>query len=194
MIEEYDGSFCGYDATYNCSECGKEIFINDFDINKSITKFMEANKLCHECAFWEQLIQNPNERAEIINGHYFIFLESVHFPDNLIATRTNNGKEIYARKFDGTLLRSNNVCYYGKIPERFRNILKDTSDRISLITYTKLKSVGKCNSIGCFDRYNCLCYQNNERIPFNKIPKNYKENFEECPSFVSKNNFKLIIK
>ena len=101
------------------------------------------------------------------------------------------GHEFYIRKFDGTLIKSNNVWHQGKIPEHFRKDLPDTADFLTLMDFQKLKNDPyKCMAKGCWDRYHCLRYdQSCEKDgPFNIIPDSHIPGNEHCPSFVKPYN------
>ncbi|MDU1634435.1 MAG: hypothetical protein E6834_17900, partial [Bacteroides ovatus] len=145
------------------------------------------------CAFWMDKIAHPDIGNEVIGSHYYIVYPFVKRPNNVI--KGSEGKEFYIRRFDGTLIKSNNIWHQGEIPEYFRKQLPNTANFLSLITYTKLSNDShKCHAKGCWDRYNCLRYNLSccERDgPFNKIPANHTIGDENCPSFININELKI---
>lgn len=165
--------------------------LKDYDPNTPLYKLMHDRQLCFSCAFWTDKIENPPAGKEVIGGHHYTVHPTAKRPDNLL--RGFMGKEFFIRRFDGTLIKSNNVWHQGEIPERFRKQLPDTAVFIPMMTYQKLeKDDHKCYAKGCWDRYNCFRYDLSceKDGAFNQIPSNHKVGDERCPSFINISDLK----
>lgn len=176
---------------YSCNICGKTDDLNMFDTQCALFKPMSEQHICHQCAYWLDIIQHPPLNMEVIGGVAYIANPFVHRPLQVI--KGHFGKEFYIRKYDETLLRVNNLWNLGKIPERFREQLPDTANFLSLMTYQKLsKDPHKCYAKGCWDRYHCLRYnlQLEKDGPFNTVPDSHRVGSEECPSFINFNELR----
>lgn len=66
-------------------------------------------------------IAHPDIGNEVIGSHYYIVYPFVKRPNNVI--KGSEGKEFYIRRFDGTLIKSNNIWHQGEIPEHFRKTI-----------------------------------------------------------------------
>jgi len=170
-----------------CQLCGKTEALDDFDPSSPLYDTMHDRHLCYSCAFWTDKIEHPLPDREVINGHHYTVHPFAHRPENVL--RGFFGKEFCIRRFDGTLVKSNNVWHQGKIPERFRQALPDTAVFISLMAYQRLlNDCHKCMAKGCWDRYHCFRYDLSceKNGAFNKIPTNHHVGDEHCPSFINR--------
>lgn len=176
---------------FNCSCCEKEDNYALYKTQTELLPYMIEHHVCYECAFWLNIIDNPIYGQEIVDGHFFVVHPSSLRPYHVL--NFYNGREFYIRhKKDGSLLKSNNVEYKGEIPTRFRKSLPDTADFLVLMHWQKLKNTPfTCASRGCWDRYNCLRYDQSIETdgPFNVVPKNHAPGSENCPSFATKTKF-----
>lgn len=180
----------GRSASNNtCSICGAPINIDEFDIRAIITKMMKKEHICFSCAFWSDKIKHPVPGREIINGCHYVFHEWLKRP---IPFQGSCGQKYYILKNDGSVKRSNNVWFQGEIPDRFKHQLPNTARLITSKAYYTIKSIGcfKCKRKGCWDRYHCYFYDENEEKngPWNQVPKSHKIGGENCESFLNKNN------
>lgn len=183
-----EGLYNVHPAPFTCSLCGKTDDLSNYDPSEYLL-LMHKHHVCFHCAFWMDKIQNPPVNREIINGHHYIIHPFAKRPHNVILGF--GGHEFYIRRFDGTLIKSNNVWHQGKIPEHFRKDLPDTADFLTLMDFQKLKNDPyKCMAKGCWDRYHCLRYdQSCEKDGlFNIIPDSHIPGNEHCPSFVKPYN------
>lgn len=64
-------------------------------------------------------IAHPDIGNEVIGSHYYIVYPFVKRPNNVI--KGSEGKEFYIRRFDGTLIKSNNIWHQGET----QNILEN---------------------------------------------------------------------
>lgn len=177
---------------FKCNLCHREDDLDGYIVNNAITQIMQERQVCFQCAFWMDKIAHPCEGTEIIGGHYYIVYPFVKRPENVL--KGSYGKEFYIRKFDGTLLKSNNVWYQGEIPEHFRDQYPNTANFLSLLTYMRLlKDNHKCYAKGCWDRYHCVRYDLSceSGSPFNIVPKKHVIGNEKCPSFININKLKI---
>lgn len=175
----------------DCHLCGKTVILDDFDASSKYYKIMQEQHVCFSCAFWIDKIATPPSDFIIAGGHYFIIHPCVKRPDNKLMGF--HGAEFYFRKFDGTLVKSNNVWHHGEIPQHFRKDLPDTAYFLSLITYQRLKNdTHLCLAKGCWDRYHCLRYDTSceKDGPFNIVPASHKIGNEKCPSFINVSELK----
>lgn len=172
-----------------CNCCLKEEWFDDYEIHSRISKIMADEHVCYQCAFWKDIIYHPEPCAEIINGAYWVIHPKVMRPFNLLKGR--GGKEMYIRKFDGTLYKSNNVWCRGKIPKRFLSQLPDTANFITLQMFMKLKADNHtCYARLCELRHDCFRYNpdaENHQDP-NAIISGNPIEYEGCRSFIHKNN------
>ena len=176
---------------FTCGICSNKDDFCDWDVSSRLFDIMMKHKVCHHCAFWIDLINNPIYGHEIIDGFYFVIHPSVKRPLNVVAF--SGGKEHYIRKNDGTLYKSNNIECKGKVPEQFKDKLPNTAVFLKLIDYQNLKNFPfTCAARGCWDRYNCIRYDisiEQEYGKFNEVPESHIIGSEPCPSFVKPYKF-----
>lgn len=171
-------------SPFTCCLCGETDDFSNYVLSEYFW-FMRKHHVCFTCAVWMDKIQNPSVGQEIINGHYYIVHPFARRPHNIVLGF--GGHEFYIRRFDGTLIKSNNVWHQGEIPEHFRRELPDTADFLTLIDFQNLKNdPHKCTAKGCWDRYHCLRYDRSceKNGPFNSVPSSHVAGDERCPSFV----------
>lgn len=121
-----------------CELCNTLENLDECNPPGDILRIMSKRNVCSKCAFWMDKIAHPDIGNEVIGSHYYIVYPFVKRPNNVI--KGSEGKEFYIRRFDGTLIKSNNIWHQGEIPEHFRKQLPDTANFLSLITYTKLSN------------------------------------------------------
>lgn len=193
MNEDTEGVlFYKQPILFSCSICGATDDMNGYDEHCNLLQDMIAQRICHQCAYWNNIINNPPINMEIIGGNVYIANPFVHRP--LQTIKGHFGKEFYIRRHDKSILRINNLWNLGKIPERFRKYLPDTANFLSLMTYQKLsKDTHECHAKGCWDRYHCLRYnlQTEKDGSFNSVPASHHIGDEHCPSFINVNELKI---
>lgn len=191
MYKEIEGLLQEQPKTLTCKLCGTTENLDEYNSSAPMVQNMIDNHVCYSCAFWMQQIENPRPQQEVIGGHLYIVNPQVKRPDNAI--KGMFGKEVYIRRFDESLLKTNNIWHIGEIPKHFLEHYPDTANFLSLFVYQKLKNYPfKCQAKGCWDRYHCIRYDlsNEKNGPFNKIPDKYTVGSENCPSFINFNVLK----
>ena len=176
---------------YTCHICGRTDDFNSYDHECALYQMMKQEHICHQCAYWLYIIQNPPLNMEVIGGVVYVANPFVRRPFNVI--KGHRGKEFYIRKRDETILRVNNLWRIGKIPDRFKGYFQETANFLSLMTYQKLTNdPHKCYAKGCWDRYHCLRYnlELEKDGPFNVVPESHHPGSEQCPSFININELK----
>lgn len=173
-----------------CTYCGKPEDIEVFRLTKSpLVSKMRAEKLCFECAYWKEWLNNREPDTIVINGQLFKMTNSLQQP-NLIEARANNLQFIMAVDTHKAFA-CKELILRGVIPSQFQTILPDEYKFITKAEYTSIYrfQAEMCLSKGCFDRYHCIWYRADiaePDEPWNTIPQNYKIGSELCPSFVNK--------
>ena len=165
--------------SYKCKYCGKKIYSTEFT-----PKLDKSQLVCGECAYWNNLINTPNQYIEVINYTAFEFL-----PYQEPGLGKILGETMYILRKNGEVAMSNDVWEKGKIPDRFLSYFPNTAYAISKKIYRKL-SKGKmgCWAKGCFDRYHCYRYDYKKEIgkePYNIVPKDWTVGNEHCPAFIN---------
>lgn len=150
---------------------------------------MRAERLCFDCAYWKDYIENPTPGTAIVSGALYAFIPN----RNKIDRRNIRKKDItfaydLAQKEAITCIAP---VFKGKLTPAFANLLPDQYRFISAETYFRIKEycAPYCNSKGCLDRYHCFWYHpeiSEPNKPWNKIPKNYIVGSEMCESFINK--------
>lgn len=179
---------------YDCSCCGKRILTDQYRTIKSpiVVKMLEA-RLCFDCAYWKNWLENPEANTVVISGSVYKVTGKFFTPSRRQA-RSKSIYFLYDVK-DQEPCACTDLLFRGRIPEP---IQKDLPDQYKLITrdeYIRLTTYEAecCLSKGCFDRYHCVWY--NAQIaepdgPWNKIPRRHTIGSEDCPSFVNKNELR----
>lgn len=193
MCEDTEGVlFYKQPILFSCNICGGTDDMNGYDEQCQLFQSMKKHHICHNCAYWQEIIQHPPLNMEVIGGVAYIANPFVHRPLHVI--KGNFGKEFYIRKYDRSVWRINNLWVLGRVPERFIAHFPDTANFLSLMTYQKLsKDNFKCHAKGCWDRYHCLRYdlQLEKDGAFNVVPASHRVGDEQCPSFIHLNELKV---
>lgn len=169
----------------HCNICGQTIRQKNYDPLSELSQLAEQRHICCICAFWVYLHEQHIKGLEVIRGSAFIIRPYTRRPINLL--QAGYGQEHYIRRFDGTLIKSNNVWYQGAVPDIFRQYFPDTADFLTLMGYQQLlNDPFVCNAKGCFDRYTCFRYNiKADEKQYNTLPANYVPGSENCPSYVT---------
>ena len=167
-----------------CTVCGNEFRLSQYNSSSKLYPIMAEEDICYECAYWEEMIHNLPQFAQVVNQTLYDFLpwKEPQFGQIL-------GETMYILEKTGRPLASNDVWNKGKIPLRFQEQLPDTAYMVSKKTYAKLTrgSVGCC-ARGCYDRYHCYRYDYRKEFadgPFNQIPKDWVVGGEKCSAFIN---------
>lgn len=171
---------------FTCDLCGQKDDFSDYALSSKYLRIMQKRHICFQCAFWMDLAATPLPNREIISGCHFTVLPTTKRPHQV--TNGLGGKEFYIRRIDGTLIKSNNIWYQGRIPQHFKEFFPNTADFLTLMHFQKLtNNPFKCHAMGCWDRYHCLRYdmECEKDGAFNAIPANHRIGDEKCPSFVT---------
>lgn len=163
---------------YICKHCGRIVSVYE-QINLGNTHAEMRPDACYDCSFWLNMVENPMDDMQVINGQLFSFppmVEKEHERRRIITT-------------DGRIICSDQFYNYGRVPAHFRHLFPDTAHFINLALSQKLKLFGqyRCKRIGCWDRMHCIWFTE-ENKTWNKIPANHKIGDEGCPLFVNKLN------
>ena len=169
---------------FKCKLCENEDDYSLYNPDGEIFKIMVSDHVCYHCAYWMNIIKNPPIHYEVIDGLFFEVFPSAVRPFNRIMGGL--GIEYYIRRFDGTLVKSNNIHVKGYVPEHFKDKFPDTAEFMDLIEFQKLKNhPKKCPSKGCYERYNCIRYDTDLEAdgPFNTVPEHEIGKYR-CPQFI----------
>ena len=169
-----------------CEECGKKVR-DCFNANSSVYQKMIAESLCYECAYWKNIIENWKDTYYVIDGICYDF-QPFHDGNEANIMLGSNGKNYYALTTECHAIHSNDVWVKGTVPERFRDILKDSAYHITGDAYNILSNgCHICKNKGCYDRYHCFFYDYRNEYgigPYNVIPRNWVAGNEHCKSFI----------
>lgn len=171
-----------------CVCCGRLLELDSFNLKEPLVQRMKQENLCFCCAFWKDKIDNPLPDREIINGEHYVFHEWVLKKEYFLGF---GGRPKYIIKEDGTVKKSNNVWYQGKVPLHFREQLPDTAKFITEQAYNQInKNMNfQCRAKGCWDRYNCFWYRieiEKDKGSWNLVPDDHIPGEEHCESFIDK--------
>lgn len=169
-------------GAFTCLHCGAHVDCGDYNPMSPILKIMAAKHFCFSCALWTDRINNPSPHQQIIDGAYYIFKPL----DNNSRQKTR-----HIRLNNGLAICSNNIVFYGQVPDLFLSAFPNTARFITAKAYRKIRHhpYFKCKSKGCWDRYHCFWYDMTleARGPWNVIPSSHKIGGECCESFLNKN-------
>lgn len=173
-----------------CKNCNLKFWSGGYDAANPIVTLMDQNDWCYDCAYWNDLISHPPAYMEVINGECLrVHPEVPKASKDRTMILGSKGKNRCFLKFDGTLLRSNDIWHIGHIPERFLPLLPDTMVEITNSAYERLSNnINMCYARGCLDRYQCLRYVRDiekENGPYNSIPPKWKTGDEHCRFFIN---------
>jgi hypothetical protein len=112
---------------YICTICGKDSKFNTMpDCPEG--QIIIRDRVCFECAFWTNKIENPLPNRAIIEGkHYTVNAGTAHKGPFL----GFGGRRVKVRYFDGYDVESNNIWHQGEIPEHFKDRLPNNAEFVS---------------------------------------------------------------
>lgn len=171
-----------------CSKCGVRLLDAGHDRHHRLYKRMTDENLCHECAYWLDLIESPGEYLEVIDGVCYRIYPMADKRDCTVLLGGKGIRRFFARK-DLTPFESNDIWLVGAVPQRFIEHFPDTAFEITRYGFNRLSVNHKrCKARLCFDRYHCLRYMTEleSNGPLNEIPNNWRVGNEHCPPFINK--------
>lgn len=176
-----------------CQSCGNKIFLQGYSDHR-LTRLMQTNKICYECAYWKDIIEFPPTHLEIINGKCYRIYPEVEEKDPSILLG-GKGKMRYFMREDMKPFKSNDVWLIGVIPQRFLPQFPPTAFEIDKRVYNLISNnTRRCQAVGCMDRYLCIRYrlefEDYGKNPFNKVPNNWKAGDEHCKFFINRQSIK----
>lgn len=172
-----------------CKKCGKAIDAYYFSDKPQVLSKIRESELCFDCLFWQDFINNRPENIKIIDGcaWQFIPLKTPFFKYHC------NRPEIKCIFSPTTkkLFHATQAKLIGRIPKLFEDELPTEYRFVSGDTYFRLQKYmcNHCRSKGCWDRYQCVWYDESitePNGPWNRIPKNHKVGDEKCERFINK--------
>lgn len=178
--------------SFSCLLCHRKVDLRDYTSTGYLISEMATKQLCHECAYWETLLDDGNPDIQIIDGECFGCIDrkayKVHPEYQLLKT------DLGHRYILTTDMKPRDVIVvklYGTQPSAVREKHPDTSIEIPRhIYYMVKKRTGfKCLKKGCYDRYSCLWYVAELAEPdglWNVIPEWHTPGWENCPSYINK--------
>lgn len=173
-----------FNGVRRCKCCGNLILFQGYDENSRICHIMERKMVCHDCAYWLDLIKHPQKDMEILDHECLIIHPHIADKKDKAIILGGKGKKRWFIKPGGTLIASNDIWIIGTVPERFQNSLPPTVYEITLKAYNQLKRNPRCCiSRACMDRYHCFRFDKSleeENGPFNIVPEKWKVGGEHC--------------
>ena len=172
-----------------CKKCGKAIDAYYFSDKPQVLSKIRESELCFDCLFWQDFINNRPENIKIIDGcaWQFIPLKTPFFKYHC------NRPEIKCIFSPTTkkLFHTTQAKLIGRIPKQFEDELPTEYRFVSGDTYFRLQKYmcNHCRSKGCWDRYQCVWYDESitePNGPWNRIPKNHKVGDDKCERFINK--------
>jgi hypothetical protein len=97
---------------------------------------MRDDGTCFSCQFW--IDKKITDRVVITNDTYYVIGPKSTHPNEF---RGFAGRDFYIQFDDGRLESTTNLWHAGKIPERFRDRLKNNAKMISKAEFANLKEV-----------------------------------------------------
>jgi hypothetical protein len=174
-----------------CSVCGREFWnFPSYSDLSTVDEYMEKFGLCHGCAFFMWLKDNPHKYGHVIGGSYYDIYPSRIAEKKQPGTYLGgDGKKWRLLYSDERVEISYDVWLVGKIPEKFVLDFPQDAWLITPRAYQLLK-VGKiiCRNRVCYDRYRCYMYDIRQEIgnePFNRVPSDWVAGTSGCPSFLN---------
>ncbi len=178
--------------SFSCLQCHRWVDLRDYTSIGLLISNMATKQLCHECAYWETLLEDDNPDIQIINGECFGCIDrkayKIHPEYQLL--KTDFGHR-YILTTDMKPRDVITVKLYGTLPPAVRENHPDTAVEIPRHIYIMVKNRPgfKCFKKGCYDRYSCLWYVAELAEPdgpWNQIPEWHTPGWENCPSYINK--------
>lgn len=172
-----------------CALCNALIYMDRYDERDRHVHIMKRDNICYNCAYWTNLSKYRPEHFEVFNGEAIIAYPIVAKKSDKTVRLGSGGDSHYFLRTDRSLVASNDIWKYGKIPPAFRHLFPDTVIEISKMAHHRLRRNPRvCHARGCLDRYSCLRYDISDEQrygAYNKIPKNWCVGNEKCKQFVN---------
>lgn len=172
-----------------CEKCGTAIDAYHFSNKPKILSKIKESKLCFNCLFWQDFIENHPQHIKIIDGcaWEYVPLKTPFFKFHC------NHPEIKCVFNPATkeLLHATQVKLIGRVPAQFEKELPTEFRFVSGDIYFRLQKYmcHHCIIKGCWDRYNCVWYDESiteQNGPWNNVPKYHKIGDEKCERFINK--------
>lgn len=122
---------------HRCVDCDK---IDRSCLISEVTRKLVALSLCHECNYWHDIIDSVNAdaaktslpRGAVVDGRVYVVKPMSQQPAQL---RGFGGMHKRVRWLDGSLdVESNDMWNGSVVPERYRELLPDTAEFVSVTT------------------------------------------------------------
>lgn len=84
--------------------------------------------MCFTCNHWRGHYVENIDRSLRINGHHYLDCGRVSDPNQFGVGM--GGREIKIRKFDGTIITTNNLWHQGEITKEWKDKLPDNAEYI----------------------------------------------------------------
>jgi hypothetical protein len=111
-----------------CSVCEKE---EELHWNLKCNKECVDNKMCFSCNFWRNHHASHLDASLRIDGHHYMDCGSVENPNQFGVG--HGGRRIKIRKFDGSIIETNNLWHQGAIPSHWKNKLPDNAEFVRAV-------------------------------------------------------------
>lgn len=114
------------DSVIRCSVCGKDETLHwNLKINEECTKHV----MCFICNFWRDHYEKNFDRSLRINGSHYIDCGSVANPNQFGVG--HGGHKFKIKKFNGTVVETNNLWHQGTIPPEWKDKLPDNAEFVT---------------------------------------------------------------
>lgn len=107
----------------HCSVCGKDEHLH---WNLKYNKELHDYQMCFTCNHWRSHYVENLDRSLRINGQHYLDCGRVQNPNAFGVGM--GGREIKIRKFDGTIITTNNLWHQGTISKAWRDKLPDNAE------------------------------------------------------------------
>jgi hypothetical protein len=104
---------------YNCELCGEK---------EQGSYHPDIGKLCFSCWFWTEKIKDKNKPQTVIAKGEMYWIGNEQYTGSF---RGFDGRKFIIEFNDGDIVTTTNLWFNGKIPERFREELKDNAKFIN---------------------------------------------------------------
>ena len=171
-----------------CSYCGQNVLYYGLNEKSDICKIMLRDKICYDCAYWTNFMDNQDKNIEVIAGKCYRVYE--YRKNKTVNMVLGCDRVRYLMRKDFSVVKSNDIWPIGDVPARFRDKIQDTAYWINEKIFKRLSRLGKvkCSAVGCLDRYHCLFYDYKiefTRPLFNVVPLTWVPGGENCRDFVN---------